>query len=461
MRNIKPSLIIHIFALLHAVTALSCRLAGVEDELLLTIMTIAMSLLICYRKNLSIEFTASIIIVGNIIGYLMGTLGANLLQLLFSSQYVVNTVSTAVTTEVLGWSIVAFSDMFKEGSAGKEGNSLSSPYMKWLLLAAGGIFVIRLGIVLLFNTEPFDSGHIMEVTGRILTNSVSMVILICINILYIRLTSKKRIKDVQPWLKTLIFIGFMLTATMLESILAGSGIPFDFRAVFGREFPLLFTVSLLAQVTIYCIIYMANYAITAKSEMTHAREKANMAQYRYIKLKRQVNPHFLFNSLNILDCLVCEEQSEKASIYIHKLAGIYRYMIKSEDEELVPLRDELVFVNLYADLLKVRFPEGFDVEMNIAEEYYSRFVLPCSIQLLIENATKHNAVSADNPLRIKIESAGDGYIRVSNNIVPKITKSPSTGLGQKYIRQMYMDLSGKSIEIKSTADKYCVTLPLL
>ena len=82
MRNIKPSLIIHIFALLHAVTALSCRLAGVEDELLLTIMTIAMSLLICYRKNLSIEFTASIIIVGNIIGYLMGTIGANLLQLL-------------------------------------------------------------------------------------------------------------------------------------------------------------------------------------------------------------------------------------------------------------------------------------------------------------------------------------------------------------------------------------------
>ena len=174
MRNIKPSLIIHVFALLHAATALSCRLAGVEDELLLTILTIAMSLLICYRKNLSIEFTAAIIIVGNIIGYLMGTIGANILQLLFSSQYVFNTVSTAVTTEVLGWSIVAISDIFKEGSTGKEGNSLSSPYMKWLLLASGGIFVFRLGIVLMFNRDPFDPGHIMTITGRVLTNSVAI-----------------------------------------------------------------------------------------------------------------------------------------------------------------------------------------------------------------------------------------------------------------------------------------------
>ena len=461
MRNIKPSLIIHVFALLHAATALSCRLAGVEDELLLTILTIAMSLLICYRKNLSIEFTAAIIIVGNIIGYLMGTIGANILQLLFSSQYVFNTVSTAVTTEVLGWSIVAISDIFKEGSTGKEGNSLSSPYMKWLLLASGGIFVFRLGIVLMFNRDPFDPGHIMTITGRVLTNSVAIVILVCIDILYIRFAGKKRTKSWKPWFKTSVFIGFMLSATLLESILVGSGIPFDIRKVFGQEFPLLFIVSLLAQITIYCIIYMANYAITAKSEMNQAREKANMAQYRYIKLKRQVNPHFLFNSLNILDCMVCEEQSEKASIYIHKLAGIYRYMIKSEEEELVPLRDELVFVKLYTDLLKVRFPEGFEVEMDIAEEDYSRFVLPCSIQLLIENATKHNAVTADNPLAIRIESIGGNMIRVSNNIVPKITASPSTGLGQKYIRQLYMDLSGKSIGIEKTASKYCVTLPLL
>ena len=135
-------------------------------------------------------------------------------------------------------------------------------------------------------------------------------------------------------------------------------------------------------------------------------------------------------------------------------------MIKSEEEEVVSLRDELVFVRLYVDLLKVRFPEGFEVSINVPEESLARFVPPCSIQLLIENVTKHNAVSAENPLKIEVEVRGEN-VYVRNNIVPKLTKSQSTGLGQKYIRQLYMDLSGKSIDIEKTESSYCVTLPLL
>ena len=135
-------------------------------------------------------------------------------------------------------------------------------------------------------------------------------------------------------------------------------------------------------------------------------------------------------------------------------------MIKSEEEEVVSLRDELVFVGLYTDLLKVRFPEGFDVTIDVPEDKMARFVSPCSIQLLIENATKHNAVGPDNPLTVKVEIMDDN-VRVSNNLVPKMTQSPSTGLGQKYIRQLYMDMSGKQIGIEQTEDEYCVTLPLL
>jgi LytS/YehU family sensor histidine kinase len=205
---------------------------------------------------------------------------------------------------------------------------------------------------------------------------------------------------------------------------------------------------------------MINYALSAKSQMQEERERANMAQYRYIKLKHQVNPHFLFNSLNILDCLICEETTERASTYTHKLAGIYRYMLKNEEEMIVSLRDELIFVGLYVDLLKERFPAGFEVDIDVPEDLMSRMVLPCSIQLLIENATKHNAVIADNPLTIKVEAMGES-IQVSNNIIPKITKIQSTGLGQKYIRQMYLDLTGKQIEITETEDKYSVKLPLI
>ena len=135
-------------------------------------------------------------------------------------------------------------------------------------------------------------------------------------------------------------------------------------------------------------------------------------------------------------------------------------MIKSEDEDFVLLSDELTFVGMYIDLLKVRFPEGFEVIIDVKEEDKARFVLPCSIQLLIENATKHNSVGMDNPLVIRVVSDG-GQVMVANNIIPKVTKVQSTGLGQKYIRQQYLDLSGKAISIERSEEEYKVTLPLL
>ena len=216
----------------------------------------------------------------------------------------------------------------------------------------------------------------------------------------------------------------------------------------------------MAELTAYCLVFMANYALTAQSKMQVERGKANMAQYRYMKLKQQVNPHFLFNSLNILYCLVCEEQSEKASEYIHKLAGIYRYMIKSEDDDIVLMRDELSFVQQYIDLLHIRFPEGFRVEMDVPESQMNRYVLPCALQLLIENATKHNAVNKDTPLVIRVQ-ADDTHVWVENNIVPKVGKVESTGLGLKYLKQQYLDISGEKIAIEHTDRIFKVTLPLI
>lgn len=454
--RIRPSWIIHIFAFLHAAVALSCRVAGVNDELLLTMLTMAMSLIICYKKGLNIEFTAAIIIVSNIIGYLMGTIGADAMELFIASPLVVHTVSTTVTTEVLGWCIITITRVFRNSAATTPQNALSSSYMKWILLAAGSIFTIRLGIVLLFY-NGLEGDAIFELAGKVLSNSVGIIILCCLNILFIRFSSKfnsgKKLRSIS------VLVSFMVFAAVIECIIVSIGVPFGSDMTPG-QIPALLMISLLTQITLYCIIYIINYAITARTEMRTQREKAHTAQYRYLKLKRQVNPHFLFNSLNILDCLVCEEKTEQASMYIHKLAGIYRYMIRSEDEELVPLREELVFVNLYVDLLNVRFPEGFEVKIEVREEDMSRFVLPCSIQLLIENATKHNAVSPDNPLVITIGSNGNS-VCVSNNVVPKITRTQSTGLGHKYIRQQYVDISGKEIEIRNSDGVYCVTLPLL
>ena len=458
-QRISSTWIIHIFAFLHLSTALCCRLSGVDDELFLTMLTMAMTLIVCLKKNLSIEFTASMIIVGNIIGYLLGTMGAHILGSAFTSPYIIQPLSTFITTELLGWGIVAIANLFKLGKTDKDKRVLSSSYTKWLLLAAGIIFILRIGVVLIFSQVSVDSESIYGIIQDILSNSVGLLILICLNILYIRYSDKKFSKT-SRLKRTIILSFFTIASGLIEALIIGFGFPFTIFSGFNGSFTLVFTLSLLTEITIYCIIFIINYALTARRDMQTQRERAHTAQYRYMKLKGQVNPHFLFNSLNILDCLVCEEKTEQASVYIHKLAGIYRYMIKSEDEELVKLSDELVFISKYTDLLKVRFTEGLQIETAIDDDCLNRLILPCSLQLLIENATKHNTVSGDNPLRIKIEASGE-TVRVINNIVPKITQSPSTGLGHKDISRQYLDLCGKSIDIDIDENTYCVTLPLL
>ena len=208
------------------------------------------------------------------------------------------------------------------------------------------------------------------------------------------------------------------------------------------------------------LIFLAENAMRINARALEDREKARLAQYRYMNLSQQVNPHFLFNSLNILDCLVCDGKDEQASTYIHKLAGIYRYLLKNEQERLVTLRDEMTFVGQYVDLLQVRFPEGLNISIDIPEECLSRRVVPCSVQLLIENATKHNAVDPASPLFISVSCQGDS-LRVSNNLRPRISKGPSTGLGLKYLHEQYQDAAGRGVSVCSTDEEYTVEIPLI
>jgi LytS/YehU family sensor histidine kinase len=161
-----------------------------------------------------------------------------------------------------------------------------------------------------------------------------------------------------------------------------------------------------------------------------------------------------------LDSIVVAGQEEQASRFIHKLSGIYRYLIETEDERLVYLDDELKFVRQYIDLMKVRFPEGLETDIDIEEDGICHFIIPCSLQLLVENATKHNTISKETPLHIRISIDGD-YIQVTNNRNPKISSQPSTGNGQRYIRQRYRDESGKEIIVLEEKQNYTVKLPLL
>ncbi len=458
-RNISAAWLIHIFACLHVLVVLGCRLSGIDDELLLTILTMTMVLLICMKRGLNIEFSAASIIVVNIICFIFGSLGARVFAIFLSMPGAAHSLSTFLTTEIIGWSIMALTKFFN--SINKSQKKLTdSPYFHWLIIAMFGIFFMRLGIVYIYSDGNLSETKASEVVDKLISNSFLIITLICLNILYIRNLWGGQ-KDKSGFAsKILPLTAFFLLSSFLTAVITGLGLPFEVNRYFREEFPLLFVTSLIMEITIYCLVFMVNFAITSRSKMKEEREKANLAEYRYIKLKHQVSPHFLFNSLNILDCLICEGEKERASTYTHKLAGIYRYMLKSENEMLVSLRDELVFVNLYIDLLKERFPNGIEFTIYVPEEYLDRYILSCSLQLLIENAIKHNAINGNPPLNIRIEIT-DGSIRVTNNIIPKLTQTASTGLGQTYIRHMYMDLTGKQILIKRNEDFYKVILPLI
>lgn len=459
MRSPRVSAIIHSFAVLHAAVALLCRLAVVNDELVLTLLTIVMIVLVCLRKGLNVEFTAACVIVVNVIGYLLGTGGAELIERIVRSPLAVHALSTFFTTEILGWSVVWFTKLFRRGDEPTRRDAVWRPRIGMLLLAVGVIFLLRLLYVELFASPSFSSDRVYFMADMLASNSAALIILLCVNVIFVRYMRRHAALSVPvKAVSLLLFIG----ATSLGvALIVGLHLPLGFdRSLTWREFMQLAVVTLLVEATLYSGVFMIDYALFARAVMRAERGKAHQAQFRYMKLKQQVNPHFLFNSLNILDCLVCEQRNEQASAYIHKLAGVYRYMLRNEEEPLVRLKDEMAFVEMYIDLLQVRFAEGFRVESDLAPEALMRSVVPCSVQLLIENAIKHNAVDARDPLLIRITATAEG-ITVANNLRPKLSSAPSTHVGQNYIRQQYLDLAGVPIGIRRTETDYCVTLPLL
>lgn len=460
MRSLKVFGIIHLFALLHAAVALLCRLGGVNDELVLTLLTIVMIVIICLKRGLNVEFTAASVIVVNVIGYLLGTGGAELIELVVNSPLAVHAVSTFLTTEILGWSIVWFTKLFRRGDDAEHAATAWTPRIGLLLLAVGMIFVLRLAYVELFASPTFSPDRLYHMAGLLASNSAALIILLCVNVIYIR-HMRRRHAGRGIVVQVASFLVFVLATSASVTLIAGLHLPFDLdRSFTWREFLQLSIITLLVEVVLYSVVFMVDYALAARAVLHAERGKAHQAQFRYMKLKQQVNPHFLFNSLNILDCLVCEQRTEQASAYIHKLAGIYRYMLQNEEERLVRLKEEMDFVAMYVDLLHVRFADGFVVETDIPAEAMTSMVVPCSVQLLIENAIKHNAVDPRTPLLIRITAAAGG-VTVTNNLLPKVSATPSTRVGLNYIRQQYLDLSGIPIGVRCTDTEYCVTLPLL
>lgn len=196
-----------------------------------------------------------------------------------------------------------------------------------------------------------------------------------------------------------------------------------------------------------------------RSAIEAERLKNDYLASQYQSLKDQVNPHFLFNSLNTLTYLVYESQDQAAQ-FIKKLSEVYRYVLDTREREAVLLSEELSFVRSYVFLQKIRFEESLQVEINVPNEG-AYHVPPLALQMLLENALKHNELSDENPLRVAIYTDSESYLTIENNAQPKEIRETSSGIGLANIRARYAYLTEKKVVVTHKNQRFVVKIPLL
>lgn len=452
------SLIILAFALAHAFAALVFGLFHIGDEPLLTFLTMAMIAVLCIRKNLKIEITAAFIILANIIGFFIGTKGGILLHEIIGDQTAASTLATFITTIILGCGTTLIAKALALGNSNLLEEIGQKPQVMILVVAFLMIFLLRM-LIFAFSSTGISQWTTFEIFSMILSNSAVMVTLICLDIIFIRFSGQLR-EEFGHSIWWFILVLFILITSQLSAYIVSLSPQSHISPDLSPEFLQLCILCIIMGAAVYSIIYLINYSLETQQAIRAEKEKRHYAQFRYEKLKQQVNPHFLFNSLNVLDSLIVEGMNEDASEYIRKLAGLYRYMLQNEDKRLVSLSEEMEFVDAYIDLMHTRFPKGFEVSKALEDADLEKMVPPCSVQMLVENIFKHNAVSETAPLHIAFRSDGQA-LEVKNNIVPRKGKSPSTGVGQNYIKQQYIDLKGGDVVIRAGKTEYLVRLPLI
>lgn len=187
--------------------------------------------------------------------------------------------------------------------------------------------------------------------------------------------------------------------------------------------------------------------------------KAETATAKFESLKNQLDPHFLFNSLNVLTGLI-EENPDNAIDFTTSLSKIYRYVLEQKDKEVVPIQEELIFAKTYINLLKLRFENSIDFELDESLINHEGFIVPLSLQILLENTIKHNIVSEQKPLKIKMYKQANNLI-VENTFQPKETIKDSTGIGLNNIINRYQLISNREVNILQENNLFIVKIPVL
>lgn len=213
---------------------------------------------------------------------------------------------------------------------------------------------------------------------------------------------------------------------------------------------------------IFTVIWQLEYIFKSWKETLAEKEwiERELMQQEFDKLKQKLNPHFLFNNLNILSSLISDDP-KKASYYLDELSKIYRYLLRRGDEDLATLGDELTFIRSYAALLNIRFGNTVQMSIDVDEKKTAGLLPMLSLQLLIENAIKHNLANKVTPLQISIRVVDNSFIEVRNNLQKKQVSVPSNNIGLANIQAKYRMLDIENMTVQQTKEHFEVKLPLI
>ena len=322
-----------------------------------------------------------------------------------------------------------------------------------LSLCIGGILnsIMFLGYVYIKDQE---SGATSRLIYTFLTNIVVMYILykFCFTVV------QQKVKKAGRFGITIL--GSVVIAVLLSLVISKC------YALFFQTNPyminLYYITNLIKDLIITIIVLLSTFLLYTVSERQHTlleneRLIADNIRIRYEVLKNQVDPHFLFNSLNTLDGLIGMD-TDKAHEYVQHLSQVFRYAISNK--EIMYLSEELNFTESYAHLMKIRYGDNIQIKYNIDEKYKTWYIMPISLQLLVENAVKHNVISTRYPLVLTIETTPNDTIRVQNAIQLKKEPEQGEGIGLANLRERYELLFQKEVLISIT-DVFNVEIPLI
>ena len=290
-------------------------------------------------------------------------------------------------------------------------------------------------------------------------------VLTCVNAYYNQYISKIYSWDKQTQKRlwygalgsiVLTVFAFAVVRWFTEVVLFGM----DFNKFIATEKAEYYVIALV--ITLIVSLFLHVFYFYKALQDTKVKEQkiiAGSASAKFDALKNQLDPHFLFNSLNVLTSLI-EEDPIQAQKFTTSLSKVYRYVLEQKSKNLISVDEELQFARTYVRLLKMRFEDSIIFEIPDKALNPEAKIVPLSLQLLLENAVKHNVVTASKPLHIKIYEEDD-YLYVTNNLQEKQVVKKSSGVGLQNIRQRYAILTKKEMQIFKTAKEFKVRLPML